>query len=107
LNVVPLLFRHVQEAAAGVRSRIIDQDVDAAEAFEGPIYGGLDCFGASDVARERVGRAALFSDGGRYGFGGFAVDVEEVDLTALGCKQPGDAFADSGGSTGDDCDFVL
>lgn len=104
-HLVPFVDLKFVQGGEGHDAGVVDEDVDAAEFFEGEVGEGLGVFEVGDVQRAVFDEAA----GGANFFGELFESVgatrSEKNLMALGGEMAGGGFADAAGGTGDKDDF--
>jgi hypothetical protein len=104
---VPLFFGTFEGGLGIEHSGVVEEDIEAAEGFQGLVYGALAVGGEADIGVEEYGVAAILFD--VVGYGGSALRASSSDghLGAFFGEEYRRGFADAGSASGDENDFVV
>jgi hypothetical protein len=91
-----------------VNAGVVDEDIQAAESFDGCFDELLRIGGLGDIATDCDGFASVGGYGGDYDVrASFAGGVVDHHGGAFGGERFGDGGSDTLGCAGDDCDFTF
>ncbi|MDT4845129.1 hypothetical protein FQZ97_791070 [compost metagenome] len=95
------------DGSAGNDASIVEQDIDAAEAFD---RAGDDCFAIlllPQIARQAVGLGAEFAGLIDHGLAAVGVDVRDHHAGTFGGEQPDQRLTDATGASGNHDNLVF
>ena len=104
---VPFFFAAVERGVGIEDAGVVEEDVEASEGAHGFIDGAAAFGGFANVGAQEDGLSAVVQDLLGYGMAALLVAAGDGDPGAFFGKQDGGGFADAGGASGDESDFVF
>ncbi|MOA20137.1 hypothetical protein D3C78_1405620 [compost metagenome] len=104
---VPLLVGHLLDHVVPGVAGVVDDDVDAAEAFHRGLDEAVGEVRSGDAAHAGDGFAAGGADFRDHFLGGSGVQVVDHDFRAIGGQLQGDLTADAAAGAGYQGDFAF